>query len=230
MVNYKKKEYKPKKSNRIQNLNTAMGVASKALAIGIATKKLLNVEKKFHDIHQASTFDGANYSLQLLNGIAQGDTGETRDGDQVKLLSLTWRGLVSNNLATSPLSYRMIIFQDRQCDSSDPTPGDLLQDAGTTSSVFSQLNMDNKMRFKVLHDEFYFLEAKGVGSRSIHHTKGYTALGAKDQGIKVRYGGTGSTIGDVNSNPIYCLMLSNESPASQTSNVGIRWRVRYVDN
>lgn len=203
-------------------------VASKALYIASKTARLLNVEKKYIDRTYQTTFDSAVYSMTLLNGLEQGDGGSQRDGDQAKFLSLQWKGRILNRHGTDVQTYRMIIFQDRQADGTAPNISELLEYGGTADVPYSGIRMDNKMRFKILHDEFYTLNPTSLSGQS-HVTKGYKHLGKKGQGLRVRYGGATASVADLNSNPIYVVIVSNQV-SGQSSRADIIFRLRYVDN
>ncbi len=207
--------------------NPAMQTASRALAIASKVAKALNVEKKYHDVVVAGQF-GDNGQVTLLNGIAQGDTASTRDGDQVKALKLYWKGNIANDNTSNSYLFRFIIFQDRQADGTAPTITEVLQ----TANPRAPLNMDNKLRFKVLHDKFFMLQSKSAASNDLKALEGYMDLSKiykKAQGMRSVYGGTGATTGDINSNSLWCLAISNNSTDTEAT-TNIYFRLRYVDN
>ena len=91
---YVKKRRKKKGFNYYAGkTQSAIKVASTALATARAVKDLLNVEKKYHDVqatNQSLAYDAV--SSTLLNAVAQGDTDQTRDGNSLKILNLSMYG------------------------------------------------------------------------------------------------------------------------------------------
>lgn len=230
---------KPKSNTRgmstYDKATKALNIASKALTVGVGVAKLLNVEKKYSDkeFNQSVAEDAA--TINLLNGLAQGDGGTERDGDQAKFLTLQWNGSLHGPTGgETAVAHRLMIVLDKQCDSATPAITDILEQ----QEWQSPLNMDNKMRFKVLYDKQFLLGVDALtgitnnGSipsrRLIKH---YIKLGKKDMGIRVRYSGTGSTIASLSSNPIYVVQISQglQSEGSQSYS-DLYFRMRYVDN
>lgn len=219
---YQKKQYKKSKFNW-KNANSAMSVASKALAIGIATKKLLNVETKYVDAYGAQTPSFGSPSIVCCNAIAQGDGGSTRDGDQVKVRSVQGRMLFRNDTA-NPVMARYMLVLDKQGDSANPTLAEILEGSTTAiQSLVSPLNMDNKMRFKVLLDKEVILQPNNQAGlwKEVKFYKQF-----KD-GVRTRYSGTGAAATDISSNPIYLICWNNTSTGVPYDNY---IRTRYVDN
>ncbi len=215
--------------------NPAMQTASRALALASQTAKLLNVEKKFHDVSETSAVgESASPRIILVNGIAQGDSGSTRDGDQCKITDLLIRAdLQSHQSATTPTRWRAMLFLDKQADGTAPTVAELVQDASNDAyAQLSGLNMDNKMRFRILKTWDGILEVPGVASRQVRRIEFFHKFSdpksKADHGIKVRYSGTGQTISDISSNPIYFYMWQTQSTNQPT--LVYYNRVRYVDN
>lgn len=206
-------------------------VASRALYLASNIAKQLNVEKKYLDTVQAQQIDKTTPSIHIVNAVPQGDTGESRDGDQVKAIRLYWNGTVSNDLPSSnnyPVMYRMVILLDKQSDGTPPTLAEIYQ---TTENPRSHLNMDNKMRFSILHDKQFLLTPAHINNNT-KIVQGYMDLTKKFKktaGLRIRYSGTGSTAADVASNPLYCIVFTSAG-AVDNSTVNIYHRLRYVDN
>lgn len=202
--------------------------ASKALYLASKVAKSLNVEKKYHDIYHVGNLSGAGAPyIALLNGVAQGDTGETRDGDQIKCLKLGIKGRVANGQAASD-AYRFMIILDRQADGTAPTLAEILQN----TRVNSMNNMDNKMRFKILKDKFFSIggTSQSNTTRCIEEWVDLSKIFKKSgQGLRIRYSGTGSAVGDIASNSVW-LLLFNRSGTTDGSSFDFDSRLRYVDN
>lgn len=220
---YKKVPYAPGKS--------VADKASKALNIASKIARQLNVEKKYVDTFWSSTYSAAAPSLQLLNGVEQGDGGQQRNGDQVKFVSLQWRGRVENHASDYNITSRVIIFRDKQ-----HQPGVTLSATGLQAallddlSVFSFNNMDNKMRFEILSDKLMTVGrdvSSTVASMDRKNFRAYKKLGKN--GLKVRYDGTTATAADIASNPIYAFVYC-DSGGTLDSAINVRFRMRFVDN
>lgn len=205
-------------------------IASKALAVATATKALLNVEKKFWDTQYNVNYTNVAPYIDCLNQVPQGDTGSDRDGAQIKMTKLYWKGTIRNNDQTAPHVHRMSIILDRQSDGVVPTDAQLHQ---LISEPRSPMNMDNRMRFKVLHDEFLFLEAAsaaGQGSRDVKICEGYIDLQKvfpKYKGLRAVYNAGGAPV--PSSNPIYVCIWS-DSGVAVNSTFETYFRLRFVDN
>lgn len=215
-------------------MNKALDVGTKALRIATGVASLLNVEKKFHDpsvLTAPSNFDH-NGRFHLLNDISPGDAGNQRDGDQVKLTKVYWKATIRNMDTTAPHIYRFSIILDKQTSSGiAPTDAELHQ---AVQEPRSPLNMSNKMRFKVLHDQFFFLEPApnaGEGSRSYKILEGYLDLQKKfamSKGLRTMYpvGVGGST---PSSNALWVCIWS-DSAVPTDSILEPYFRVRFIDN
>lgn len=229
-----KPRYQKKQSGYYDKASKALSIAGKALAVGVATKKLLNVEKKYLDKEFNQNVSEDVATINLLNGVAQGDTGITRDGDQAKFLSLQWRGMILGPTGSDgPSAVRIMIVHDKQGDGATPTITEILEQAEWQSP----LNMANKMRFSVLHDSQYTVGLRETVTHtnngsipSIKLVKGYLKLGKKDMGIKVRYNGTGSAITDLSSNPIWLVQIASGADGLNASKTDLYFRLRFVDN
>lgn len=201
--------------------NRTAKVASKALYIASKVARALNVERKYHDLSGQTTPALASPSIEVLNAIAQGDTGSTRDGDQCKILSIQNRMTVKNNSANS-MYYRVIFILDKQGDSALPTLADVFE---TTTTPLSPLQMDNSRRYKVLKDFSGLLAPSGLDGDT-KQIKFYHKFSDKAC-PKVRYSGSTGVVASIASNPIYMIVWPYSSTAA-TENHYIR--VRYVDN
>lgn len=201
--------------------------ASKALYVASKVARALNVEKKYH---QGAANGNFSLGTQIipLNNIGQGDGGTDRDGDQMKILNMAVRVNLANT-GTDPKYFRAMIVQDKQADGTAPTISEILD--STTGQLSQQfMNLDNKFRFKILKDlGVQMLEGKDSsgGSRSLSHKEAYVRLSDK-QCIKTRYSGTGNTVADIASNPVYLILICDNSLAS--AEWAYSFRLRFVDN
>lgn len=205
----------------------AAQMAVKALSLATQVAKSINVEKKYSETSFTGSIGGVGApKIQLLNGIAQGDGGTTRDGDQVKFTDLGVRLWLKNTQAFSDV-YRVMIVLDKQADGTAPTIAEVLENAG----VLNFNNMDNKMRFSVLKDELFYLSPNGdTGEMKL--LKMYLDLTKKykkSKGLRTRYSDTGAAVTDIASNSLW-LIIFNRSGTANGSDVEYKTRIRYVDN
>lgn len=132
-----------------------MALAKAAYNGLINLRALVNVERKFKlgvVNNEVMTTTGTFY---LLSGIAQGDGETQRNGDKVKLSSISIKGLLQLDIASDPLSramVRIILINDKVSNGIAPTAAQLL----LTNTIYGHYNPDNcPSRFKILSDKVY---------------------------------------------------------------------------
>lgn len=207
-----------------RTINPAMQKASKALALASKVARAINSEKKYHDVYVNQNINTGQ--VLLLNGIAQGDTGQSRDGDQIKMLSMQYKINIQNN-DSAHMRYRYLVVLDKQADGTPPTISEVLQSTtGPADTWVSPYNMDNKLRFQVLEDksgQVLFGESKNV-----HIGQFYHKFKGKADGLHVRYNGSTGSASDLTTNPIY-FIYEVDSPTNVPT-LDFYSRIRYVDN
>lgn len=205
----------------------AQGAA--AVALGVAGYKLakklkekINVEFKAVTSHyNVANIDNNGTNMIYLSGIAQGDTGSTRDGNQVRAKGLSLHGRVQINFGTTnaPCLVRMIVFQQKTpC--STPARDDLLDLAAGTSPI-AFYNLDNvPQNYRILKDKTWQLND---ASRPIFHFNEHIKLNTV-----MRFDGTTTAFADQSSNAIHVLFVSDQSSNAPDGSLTVR--MRYVDN
>ena len=215
-------------------------VASKALSIATTVASFLNVEEKNNDTVDTGDFSGGSVKTYLLNGISQGDTGNTRDGDQVKVMSTYGRLMLANTDIDASHYFRIMLVVDKQADGSVPTIGEVLEVGASEPAMIAHNNMDNKFRFRILKNKLVKLNPSGStttgDSRAIikyfhdfikKHKKKMHRNPLRE-GLKVRYSGTSNTAADIASNSLWLFVIADGASAEfAVDHVG---RARYVDN
>jgi len=217
-----------------------MQVASKALSIATTVASYLNVEQKNNDVVDTGNFAGGSIKTYLLNGISQGDTGNTRDGDQVKVMKTYGKLRVANTDIDATHWFRVMLLIDRQADGTIPTIQEVLDVGNSEPAMIAHNNMDNKFRFRVLHDKLYKCAPSGsttTGDSSyiikyfydfIKKNKSKLKRKPLREGLKVRYSGTGNTASDIASGSLWLFVIADGASAEfAVDHVG---RTRYVDN
>ncbi len=177
-------------------------------------KSVLAIEKKAHTLTVAGAIDDAGSIFQLTN-IAQGDTNQLRDGNQIKVLYVGGRIQWTQNDTARITFVRTMIVQDRQqIADAAPAVGTVLQSA----SVNAYLNTNTLGRFKVLYDKVHTLSDTGTEAVFLRVNLPMNS--------KVRYNGTALT--DIQKNGIFLLLISTQP--INTPSVASSLRVRFTDN
>lgn len=208
-----------RKTNYVRNAKSAMEIASKALTIALALKKLMNVEKKFKEI-AASQTPGTGGAVTYLTAIGQGDTQNERQGNSLKAYANNLSYTINMSSMASDTLVRVMLVKDQVSDGTPPTINDILE---TTFSGAGQAHYNPNYagsRFSILYDRKHALSING--SR-IQNGKSNLKLSHH-----VKYKGTTSGQLDAQSGHLYLITWSNETvnwPTLVVSNV-----FRYVDN
>jgi len=187
------------------------------LKIATFAASQLNTEKKHVDRADASMPGDTNLDFELLNGIAQGDGNENRDGTSVKFLTLFVKGFMRISSSTSRTLVRVLIIHDKVPDGSLPSTSDIL-DNSDINGMYNTENMGAK--YQILLDRTYTLSD---GSGQTRPFKIFKKLGTKS-----RYSGTGSTLADISQGAYYIAFLSDESV--NVPSISWRSRMMFVDN
>lgn len=157
--------------------------------------------------------DWAGVILPLSNTL-QGGGDTNRNGDTLKVTSLSISYTASNPAALTPTYYeqilRFIVFRWLPIDTVPPVPGDILNTIATTpatkSAIFSQYNDDRRDQFNVLYDKSHLVVSKETASS-------YIPLVAQKfikSKQKIEYNaGTSAGTGK-----LYMLVISNCDPAA----------------
>lgn len=178
-------------------------------------KQLVNSEEHYRDVQFNNTFTTAG-DIQLLSGIAQGDTDITRSGNKVLFKDIIFRANVNASSVPSATTARIIMFVDKECDGSNPTVAQVLQQA----SVHSPLNMDFSKRFVVLKDWLFGYSNVGILERVVKTYKTLNFHGF--------YDGTTVTVTDCKENQIFILFISDA--ATNAPGYSFWSRIKFYDN
>jgi len=188
--------------------------ASKAWSGVQQIRKLINVETHRSDVSFASAINNTG-SLQILNGVAIGDTSATRTGSSILSKEVCLRFATIKHASGTATVMRIVLFIDkRQIADTAPAVTDVLASA----DVMSHLQADNYTRYKVLKDWTVTLDTDDV-IRCFMHKASLTDL---------HCGYNGTAASDINANGIYLLMLSNES--TNTPSISGISRYEFYDN
>lgn len=195
----------------------ALNIAHKALSTANQVKKLLNVEfKRFRNTATTSTTSAG--TVVPLTDIQQGTDYNERDGNSVKLKSVSIKGWVRHNASGDPGQVvRVIIVMDTQMSAGSNNPplvNEILQGA----DVISHKNIRYKDRFWFLYDRCF--SVTGTGGLVYAPFEWYRKLNVQEDFI------SDSAEGD---NALYMLLIGTQTT---TGYPDTDWEseVLYLDN
>ncbi len=205
-----------KRTHFLKNAGSAASIALKALSIALAVKRLINVERKFHDVSISAGISNTGTFTNLSN-IATGDTNITRNGNSIKAVSLQARWTLTINAAATETVVRAIWFRDNEQDGVDPTQVELL---GASADIRSLLDLNSFGRFTILKDQIISLSENG---KTVFSGKFYLKMNNH-----VRYSSTAAADASNRKGALYLFLLSNEATNQPT--YICRPRLRFIDN
>lgn len=218
---FNKRRYPNRRFNRRRNTNTSVShqinyaaMASQALSTAKWVASMINVEKKLHDVALDEGQTGTG-NVYLLNGVAQGDTTVSRDGNSIKMHDIDLNFIAEKNPSATYSHMRIMILMDKQTDSTTPTITDVLE----TSTVNSHRNIDYTRRFYMYYDRVITVDNDKPSIEWKKHIKTQA---------HVRYSGAGNSITAISSAPIFLMVLSTELTDAPT--LIAKSRLRYIDN
>lgn len=198
-------------------------------------------ELKVIDTDYAVYTVNSSASITLLNLCALGSDMTNRIGRKYINKSIYVRGYCStipaaaaNKTNTQCIGQlaRCILFVDYQPNGASPNSTDVLKEANSGS----QLNLNNRDRFRILWDKTYALGPYVVdttATQSIMGTCQQVAVVKKFKKINVEtiYNSTNAgTIADINSGAIYMMWIGNVSGSTLSSAARVSVRVRFSDS
>lgn len=219
---YEDMPYKKPKKYKKSKKSKGKAVHQRLVAVGGAGTRYR--EKKNNDV-SANFSPGVGVSTfstpLLLNGIATGDDGTTRDGRKVLTRSILvrWKMTADETPSEYGSSCRMILFYDKQANNAAPAVTDVL----TTNDVLSTNNLNNSDRFVILKDKLVgpyggFGSGPKIGVFSV-----------KTQ-METLYGLTTDVIGAINSGSIWFMVaFDGASVGSGVEQLSVNIRLRFVD-
>ena len=192
--------------------------------------------KAFDLSNFASVFQPAGI-FTLLNIPINGPEMYQRVGRKMYMKSLHVRGFCLNVATSLQDMGRIIIFYDSQPNAAVSNIAALLQDSNlaATTSVFSEINLNNRERFKIIRDHQIMLPAvtntAGVltnGPLTLDPIKSTMNIDMfiKLKGLETIFNGVnGGTIADITSGSLYMLTVSNATGWEFSGTT----RLRYYD-
>lgn len=249
MTRYGSKKYGSKKygSKRRYNSKTNVSTYKKIKNLDKKVKKIQNdTELKFNNgaIHAAVTSDEAD--ILIYNLLAQGTTAKTRVGNEVRLTSISFRGMFYNNkLCLGPSQMRCILFWDRQANGANPniatSTNGLLYPVEGVEPISYPINYDQSERYTVIFDKLWDFNPQVVQETDeTGVTTGTIPVGRKFKyyqklGRKTKYMGSDATIGSLATNSLCMVFIAQDydDPMPVLTNdhyVDFDWQIFYKDD
>ena len=199
-------------------LNRDLSTASKALAVAMGVKKLINVEWKSKTT-VASTPAAATVSIQNLTAIAVGDDYDDREGRKIRLKSVQLKGSAEINASATATKLRVMVVRDNNGSTTAPVIADLFaNDAAFYDNKPHNDDPQTNARFSVLMDKFYILD---TAKQRMVGIRGYRKLNSH-----CYFSGSAST--DEGKGSLWLLSASDE--ATNTPGLTMEAIVKWIDN
>jgi len=174
-----------------------------------------------------TVFDTAG-SVLLINGVAQGDDYNARQGRKIQMQSVLCRISVwedpNSNFNSGEIGRIMLVY-DMQANGVAPTVANILQN----STWDSPNNLDNRNRFKTLYDKEFVMEAANFATAALTNGAPRPRIFKfyKKLNLPVTFSGTGATVGAISTGSLYLLYITANTSNSLISYTNTR--VRFVD-
>lgn len=189
-------------------------------------------EQKFFDVDlDDAAVDAAGTVTDSINKIAQGVTEVQRVGRKCTIKSINWHyrtylpEAVSQATPQGPDIVRIMLFLDKQCNGATAAVTDILE----TANFQSFRNLANSGRFNILLDKSVALNYPSSGGwlANTYFNPEVTRPGAfyKKCSIPIEFSSTTGAIGEIRSNNLGVLLISNNGVAGFESAI----RLRFAD-
>lgn len=197
---------------------TYVGKAAAALSIAKSVAGMVNAEKKYYNPAVVNTTIAAPATGPLVilpfDGITQGDTGNNRDGLQIRVKSLQFRGIFVRNASATVSRVKWAVVLDNRVQIASSYSWTDLFDSNDLTVAFTNIE-DQWKRFKVLKTGVQTLSSENLEQQLDIYIP---------MSMPVRY----DTAGNCIYGRMFIIMASDE--ATNTPSLGYRYRVRFYDN
>lgn len=154
-----------------------------------------------------------------LSVIAQGQTDQTRIGDQLNMASMSFRGHVYGNIAdTVPRNVRLIAFQWNN-DTAPAVADILIVTAGLETSA--TYNTDNARMYKIRYDRVFKTNNVVASGQFMQNIKRKVVIPYDDRKVKYSAGGTAGT------GKMYWLQIS--TAGANFPSLSVEWKINFSD-
>lgn len=174
---------------------TVKKLASKVSKLSKAVEvKRLDQLSAANSISNTSTFF-------LLNGTAQGDDSQNREGNTAYFSSVYIKGEITVSDASNTV--RIMLIWDNQTNQGAPTEAALF--AYTAYPHISTINYDQRERFRVLADDVYVVDSDDP----VVYFKRFVKIGRKTY-----YSASTNVVGSINRGSLYLVAVSDSAATS----------------
>jgi len=181
---------------------------------------LVNAEFKHAD-YQTTTALSTTSQVNLISGIAQGDSNLTRDGNSVKVMGLYGDLALVMSASATVNRFRLLIFADTSSQGAAPVAADVID----TSSPEGLINIDTfPNRYLILHDSMH-TQVLASETRTLCIR---WSLSRDVMNTHLSFSGTAATVGSTSKLTYWLLLLGTE--ATNTTNTVVNTRLLFVDN
>lgn len=180
-------------------------------------------------------FDGGATNMLCLNGIAQGDGEEQRDGRRVVLKSIFVTGyvtqgpLVNQTVGADVGRVILALVHDKQTNGAQLNSEDVFKNpSGSTAHVAHLVrNLQYSQRFDVLWKKTYVMPPLPTSYDGTNMEMGETGIKFKvwrTLDLPVQFTGTGSTVASIADNSLHLIAFGSGAGLS----LGYNARVRFI--
>lgn len=212
---YKAKYYKKSGKNSKQTKHVSKAVkkyVKRTLDSQIENKQSLQYAPGSASIVIANDLQ-ANWLI--CNEIAQGTNVVNRIGNRIRMKMLNCIGYFESTVAApvQDAMIRVLILVDKQCSGGDPEVASLLVTNIAGNQFNASLNINGQKRYKILRDFPIMLHVAG-GAANVGHRIPFNWK-IKLHDMTTVYTGSGSTIGDIETNSLCVGFVSENNGATQ---------------
>lgn len=185
-------------------------------------------EMKFTDITATSQPISNNWTIVLINGVAQGQDYNQRIGRQARMRSSLLNGIVYNQTSTSNpqgTGIRICLIWDYQPNSGTTPVG---TDIFVSQSLIAPMNLNNRDRFKVLLDRRIQIGAFTITTGNITAGAPQNVFISKYRKMYMEtiFSGVGATLGSIATGALYLCYIAD---VTSVTSWDYYTRVRYQD-
>lgn len=184
----------------------------------------------------------ATGNVTAMNLVPAGSSFFNREGRRLCMKSIHFSGILTPTGTASVADYvRVLIVYDRQTNGALPAISDVLQNTdqlgANTTTVYSNVNLNNRTRFQVIMDERIWSPPTSGASTEIvvsdsaqktqFHIERYIPL----KGLETQYKADSATavIGDIATGSLLLVTLAGNASGSDGYALACGWRLRYQD-
>lgn len=176
-------------------------------------KKYAKADVRYVDNTYTLAGQTTTATLTLINGVAQGDDSNNREGNATFNKMVTLKGRVIPNSSTVQQNVRIILLYDKQSNGAAPTAADLLE---VPTNVDTMRFWNSRARYRFLWDKTFSVGPHGKNFKIVKKVRAYTKYGTATTGV----------IANIVKGSIYVVTLSDA--AASTPSVGWVSRVSFM--